>query len=180
MKYLSVINTILEKIYIILSGMALFVMTLIIAWQIFGRYVLNHSPAWSTSLAMLLMVYTALLMVAVGVRQRFHLRLWIGLDFLSAPYRRYLMLFNYLMVMLLGIYMFVYGIQLAILTHAQSLAILMISRSVNYLSLSLSGGGIILFSLEQFLNLINNQQASIDFLDNEEQEEIEALQHLEM
>lgn len=180
MKYLSCFNTILEKICIVLSGIGLCLMTGIIAWQIFGRYVLDRSPAWSTALAMLLMVYVALLMVAVGVKQRFHLRLWIGLDFSGEPYKRQLMLVNYVLVMLFGSFLFIYGIALVALTYHQTLAILAISRSVNYVSLVISGFGIVLFSLEHIIELVTNKNAVVGFLEEEYDKEVETLQYEEL
>ncbi len=180
MKYLSCFNNILEKIFIFLSSVGLCLMTIIIAWQIFGRYVLDHSPAWSTALSMLLMVYIVLLMIAVGVRHRFHLRLWIGLDFLGEPYKRYLMIFNYFLVLLFGIYLLIYGINLFILTHQQILAILSISRSVNYVSLIISGFGIVVFSLEHIIELLTNKNAIVGFLEEEYNKEVEGLDYEEV
>jgi TRAP-type C4-dicarboxylate transport system permease small subunit len=44
--------------------------------QVFGRYVLNDTPTWAESLALLLVLYVTMLGAAVGVRDAGH----IGLD----------------------------------------------------------------------------------------------------
>ena len=42
-------------------------------WQVFGRYVLNNSPTWAESLALVLILYVTLLGAAVGVRDAGHI-----------------------------------------------------------------------------------------------------------
>ena len=44
-------------------------------WQVFGRYVLNDTPTWAESLALLLVLYMTMLGVAVGVRDAGHIGL---------------------------------------------------------------------------------------------------------
>jgi TRAP-type C4-dicarboxylate transport system permease small subunit len=65
----------LARIAIVISTAGLVLMTLIIGWQVFARYVLNASPAWSESAALLLMLYYIMLAAAVGVYENFHLGL---------------------------------------------------------------------------------------------------------
>ena len=52
---------------------ASFVMTAIVAWQVFGRYVLNQSPSWTEPASVLLMSWFIFLGAAVGVRDGNHL-----------------------------------------------------------------------------------------------------------
>ena len=51
------------------ASVGLVIMTLVITWQVFGRYVLNASPPWSESLALITMLYFVLLAAAVGAEQ---------------------------------------------------------------------------------------------------------------
>src|SRR3954465_168217 len=48
----------------------------VVAWQVFGRYVLNASPTWAENLALVLILYVTLIGAAVGVRDAGH----IGMD----------------------------------------------------------------------------------------------------
>ena len=41
----------------------------ITGWQVFGRYVLNHTPAWVERTALLTIVYISLPMAAVGIHR---------------------------------------------------------------------------------------------------------------
>lgn len=50
-------------------------MAFCILFQIFVRYVFNNPPAWTEELALLLFSWSMLLMLAVGVREAFHVRM---------------------------------------------------------------------------------------------------------
>ncbi len=50
-----------------------------VIWQVFGRYVLNNTPTWAESLALLLVLYVTMLGCAVGVRDAGH----IGMELLG-------------------------------------------------------------------------------------------------
>ena len=39
-----------------------------VTWQVFGRYVLNNTPTWAESLALLIVLWVTMLGVVVGVR----------------------------------------------------------------------------------------------------------------
>ena len=82
-------------------------MTLIIGWQVFARYVLNDSPAWSEPVALLLMLYYILLTAAVGVYEGFHLGLKVVIDNVSARVRRVLTIINYCLVGFFGLLMLI-------------------------------------------------------------------------
>lgn len=56
-----------------LAGVGLVVMTASVAWQVFGRYVLNDSPTWVEPAALILMSWFIFLGAAVGVREGYHL-----------------------------------------------------------------------------------------------------------
>lgn len=46
-----------------------------VTWQVFGRYVLNNTPTWAESLALLIVLYVTMLGTAVGVRDAGHIGL---------------------------------------------------------------------------------------------------------
>jgi TRAP-type transport system small permease protein len=50
-----------------------------VSYQVFGRYVLNNTPTWAESLALLLVLYVTMLGCAVGVRDAGH----IGMELLG-------------------------------------------------------------------------------------------------
>jgi TRAP-type C4-dicarboxylate transport system permease small subunit len=56
-----------------IAGVALVAMTVVVSWSVFGRFVLNDTPAWADATAMLLMGWVILGAAAAGVREGFHM-----------------------------------------------------------------------------------------------------------
>src|SRR3954468_10492713 len=59
--------------YVAVAGLVGIVAT--VALQVFGRYVLNDTPTWAESLALVLILYVTMLGAAVGVRDAGHIGL---------------------------------------------------------------------------------------------------------
>ena len=134
---------------VFLAASGLVSMTLIIGWQVFARYVLNESPPWSESLALLLMLYFSLLATAVGVREGFHLRVRVVLDRVPAPARGTLLRGIDIGVALFGACMAVNGLRLARLTGEHVIPTLGITRAAAYWPFVVGGALIVLFSIER-------------------------------
>lgn len=129
------------------------VMTLIIGWQIFGRYVLNDTPDWSERLSLFLMNWYILLAAAVGVHQQFH----IGLVFFkeALPRRAGVVAeaLIHLSVAAFSVAMVIYGAQLANMTWTHTIPTLGIGTGWSYLPFPVAGILMIVFSANHFLRL---------------------------
>ena len=77
-------------------------MTIVIAWQVFTRYVLNDSPAWSESAALIIMLYFVLLAAAIGVHEKFHLGFRLFVSMLPLRLKRAVFVLGQLLVMVFG------------------------------------------------------------------------------
>ena len=141
----------LARTAIVISAAGLVLMTLIIGWQVFARYVLNASPAWSESSALLLMLYYIMLAAAVGVYENFHLGLKILIDSVPANIKRRLDIFIHLLIIIFGIAMLTNGIELAKFTADHIIPTIGISRAVAYWPFSAAGLFISIFALEKIL-----------------------------
>ena len=139
----------ISQLLLHLSGIGLILMTGIIGWQVFGRYVLNDSPAWSETLALILMLYYVMLAAAVGVRQGFHLGLRIIVDNLPPRSRSWVLTLNSLLVAAFGILMLIHGVSLVAYTADHLVPTLWISRSVAYWPFVASGLLMAIFALER-------------------------------
>lgn len=148
---LAVVTHKLTRLALILSAAGLVLMTLIIGWQVFARYVLNASPAWSETLALLLMLYYIMLAAAVGVYEEFHLGLKIVFDSAPANIRRPLDIFNNALIAVFGVAMLIYGTQLAEFTADHVIPTLNISRAFAYWPFAAAGLLISVFALERLL-----------------------------
>lgn len=62
----------LAGLVLFLACVALVVMALVQAWQVFARYVLNDSPGWTEPVALLLMSVSVMFGAAVAVRRESH------------------------------------------------------------------------------------------------------------
>lgn len=129
------------------GSVGLVAMTLVIGWQVFGRFVLNASPSWSEAAALVLMIWYVFFAAAAGVWERFHIRIEI-LEHRLAPARvRWLRIAIHALVGLLSFAVLIYGAQLAWLVRGHVIPGLGISRAFAYLPIPLAGLLMTLFSL---------------------------------
>ena len=87
----------------VLSGSALVLMTTIIIVQVFGRYVLNASPVWAEQAAMLILIWCVFFAAAAGVREGFHIRISIFVDYLPDNFRKLAHLASNIVVAVFGL-----------------------------------------------------------------------------
>lgn len=137
-----------------MAAIGLVAMTLMVAWQVFGRKVLNASPSWTEPGALLLMSWFILLGGAVGVRENDHLGFEIGLHYAPKPLRFAMRAVTHVLVLVFGAFMLVYGWQLTESTWGQKMAGISIPQGMDYLPLVGGGALIALFSFENLVNLV--------------------------
>jgi TRAP-type C4-dicarboxylate transport system permease small subunit len=137
-----------------MAGIGLILMTIFIAWQIFGRYVLNQSPSWTEPMALLLMSWFILLGSAVGVREGNHLGFEIGLHVAPKGLRHVMLFVTEALVIGFGLAMAWYGTELAVETWAADMPGLPIPQGMDYAPLAVGGVLIALFSFEKLLGLV--------------------------
>ncbi len=142
------------------AAAGLVLMTLVIAWQVFGRYVLNDSPAWSESAALVIMLYFVLLAAAVGVYEQFHLGLRLFVSRLPAGWKRPVYVIGQLLVMTFGVAMAWNGMRLIDYTSSHVIPTLGISRSVAYWPFVVCGGLIVLFALVRCAVVVRDKGAT--------------------
>ena len=137
-----------------ISGSGLVLMTIFIAWQVFGRYVLNQSPSWTEPASLLLMSWFILLGSAVGVREGNHLGFEIALHHASPALRQIMLAVTEVLVVVFGGAMSWYGAMLAIETWSADMPGLPIPQGMDYVPLAVGGVLIALFSLEKLVRLL--------------------------
>lgn len=146
----SVINFISNMVFAI-AGTGLALMTAFVGWQVFARYVLNDTPTWTESVALLLMGWFILLGAAVGVREGYHLGLDILLHIAPPPVERIMRTVTDIVVAAFGGGMFWYGVELAKGTWTAILPAIGLPGGVVYVPVSIGGALFILFSLENIV-----------------------------
>ncbi|QTD57628.1 TRAP transporter small permease [Parasphingorhabdus cellanae] len=130
-----------------LGAAGLVIMTAVIGWQVFGRFVLQSSPSWSEQAALLLMIWYVLFAAAAGVREGFHIRIALLEDMSSPAMARRIRMVIHCLVALFGIILFVYGSQLVWLVRDHVIPSLGLSRGFAYIPLPVSGFLMAIFAL---------------------------------
>jgi TRAP-type C4-dicarboxylate transport system permease small subunit len=146
-RVLSVVST--ASLWI--AGIGLVLMTVFVAWQVYGRFVLNDSPSWTEPGAIMLMSWFIFLGAAVGVRENYHLGFDVLLYVLPKSGKKWLRMISDLVAFAFAVGMVWYGSQLVSLTWNTTLPSLRISGGWDYVPLV--GGGMLmgLFSLERIV-----------------------------
>lgn len=151
---LSRFLTALNRAALWISGIGLILMTLFVAWQIFGRYVLNASPSWTEPASLLLMSWFILLGSAAGVREGNHLGFEIGLHHAPPLLRKAMLIVTEILVIGFGAAMAWYGADLAMETWSAAMPGLPIPQGMDYVPLVVGGILIALFALEKLVRLL--------------------------
>jgi TRAP-type transport system small permease protein len=141
--------------YIAVAGLVGIVAT--VALQVFGRYVLNDTPTWAESTALVLILYVTMLGAAVGVRDAGHIGLESLLILVPDGLRLKLEALIHLLVGTFGVIMAWNGWVLAESVMAYKIPTLGLSEGINHLPLVVSGALIALFSLEHIVALVRGE-----------------------
>ncbi|MBB4016669.1 TRAP-type C4-dicarboxylate transport system permease small subunit [Chelatococcus caeni] len=144
-----------------LSAAGLVAMTAAVAWQVFGRYVLNDTPSWTEPISLLLMSWFILLGAAVGVRENFHLGLDIVRFFAPDRVARFMDGVSLVAITGFGIAMAWFGWTLVVGTWSATLPVLGIPGGIDYLPLVVGGGLIALFAVERLVGMIAHPREDI-------------------
>jgi TRAP-type C4-dicarboxylate transport system permease small subunit len=139
---------ILSTLALWLAAAGMILMTALVAWQVFARYVLNASPSWTEPLSILVMSWFIFLGAAVGVRENFHMGFDVLIHFLpgAGPWMRAI---SDIAVLVFGLGMTVYGSQLMLQTWTAMIPVLHLPGGFAYMPLVAGGILITLFALER-------------------------------
>jgi TRAP-type C4-dicarboxylate transport system permease small subunit len=158
---LSRILGVVNRAALWISGIGLILMTVFIAWQVFGRYVLNQSPSWTEPAALLLLSWFILLGSAVGVRESNHLGFEVGLHHAPPALRHAMLAVTELLVIGFGLAMAWYGYELAAETWSAAMPGLPIPQGMDYVPLCVGGVLIALFGCEKLVLLLQGEEAAL-------------------
>ena len=141
-KILTGIDWINDKATLII----LVLLNLIVALQVFSRYVLNHSLFWSEELARYLFIWLVFLSAAMVLRQDRHIQVSAVVDRLPASMKRVVIILGDILMLAFVLVVFVEGIRLANMVRTVLTAAMEIPWSFVYLGIIL-GMGLMLLAL---------------------------------
>jgi len=134
-----------------LAGIGLLAMTVIVAYQVFMRFVINASPSWTEAGAIMLVTWFVFLGAAVGVRENFHMGFDVLLYVLPASAKPWLRSISDIAVFAFAFGMLWYGGELAIRYWSTRIPVLGLPTSFTYFPIVVSGFLMCLFAAERFL-----------------------------
>lgn len=134
-----------------LAGIGLVVMTGIVAYQVFMRFVINASPAWTEAGSIMLMTWFIFLGAAVGVRENFHMGFDVLLYVLPPSAKPWLRAISDLCVFGFAFGMVFFGGELVIRYWSTRIPVLGLPTAFTYFPIVISGVLMCLFSLERLL-----------------------------
>ncbi|MBI2771347.1 MAG: TRAP transporter small permease [Burkholderiales bacterium] len=129
-----------------------------VTWQVFGRYVMNNTPTWAESLALLLVLYVTMLGTAVGVRDAGHIGLESFLVLAPESVRLKMEYLIHALVLLFGAAMAYNCAFLAQSVWGYRLPTLWISEGWKYVPAAVAGVLIVMFSIEHLIALAQGRE----------------------
>lgn len=134
------------------AGLSIVVMSLIIPWGVFARYVLGYGSRWPEPIAILLMVTFTFFGAAVAYRAGAHIAVALVTDRLPAAARRPVALLVDVLMGIVCLFMIVWGGKLSLETMGQEVAELPgLAVGITYLPLPIGGAATLLFVVERIL-----------------------------
>jgi len=137
---------------VVVSGSALVLISAVIPWGVFTRYVLNSAASWPEPMAILLTIVLTFIGAAACYRADTHMRMSILVRMVSRPWRRLIEPLAEVLTALLSLFMVIWGARLVGATWHQSIAEFpALSVGLTYLPIPLGGGITLLFVAERLL-----------------------------
>ena len=154
-----------SRICLIVAGVALVAMTVMFAWLVYGRYVLNDTPTWVEQVSHLLLMVIAFLGAAVGVRQDTHLSVVLFRSVVPSWVRTIFVFVTDVLMAGFGGFMFWYGLQLTQFKWKTMIPLINVSEGFRSLPLTICGALVFLFSTGHLIRLLLGQDKRVDSIE---------------
>ena len=147
----TVIKTVMTKLLAGIATVLLSVMTLLVLYQVFTRYVLDSPAAFTEELVRYFLIWTGFIGAAYAFITREHMCLVLVRDNLKPQQRRILMIFLDVLILVFALFVItIGGFKLAVSAQREYSALLGIPRSLVYGMAPVSGLFII---MAQIINI---------------------------
>ncbi|MEE4957939.1 TRAP transporter small permease [Pseudomonas alliivorans] len=144
------INDTLYRVCIGIAGLSVLIMTLIIPWGIFARYVLGSGSSWPEPVAILLMVVFTFFGAAASYRAGAHMAVAMAVDRMPVQLRNVAVVVVQILMAIVALFMVFKGFKLCATTWNQFLGELPDLRvGISYLPIPIGGIVTLIFVLER-------------------------------
>ena len=135
---------------VIVAGTALVLISTVIPWAVYTRYVLNRAASWPEPMAVLLMIVLTFFGAAACYRVGLHMRVSFFVSLLPGRLQRAIALFVELLMAAIALFMVNWGTKLVVATWQNSIADFpSLSVGVTYLPIPIGGAILLLFVFER-------------------------------
>ena len=146
------VNDAIYKTCVWVAGLAIVVMSMIIPWGIFARYVLGSGGGWPEPVAILLMVIFTFLGAAASYRAGAHMAVTMFTDRLPQFLHRHVELLVQILMGIICLFMTIWGIKLCAATWNQFMSTLPTLRvGITYSPIPIGGAITLLFVIERII-----------------------------
>lgn len=137
---------------VLIAGVALVLISAVIPWAVYTRYVLNSAASWPEPMAVLLMIVLSFLSAVVCYREHLHIGVGLLPGFLAEPWKSLLGWVLEICMLATNLFMVVWGFKLVQATWYQSIAEFpLVTAGMTYLPIPIGGGLTVLFVVERLL-----------------------------
>jgi TRAP-type C4-dicarboxylate transport system permease small subunit len=134
---------------VIIAGVSLVLISAVIPWAVFTRYILNSAASWPEPMAVLLTIVLTFFGAAACYRLGLHMNVTLAVDQLPRAVRRVSDFAVELFMALMALFMLVKGAALVEATWANTIADFpFLSTGVTYLPIPIGGAILLLFVIE--------------------------------
>jgi TRAP-type C4-dicarboxylate transport system permease small subunit len=140
----------LYLICVVVAGTALVLISAVIPWAVFTRYVLNSAASWPEPTAVLLTIVVTFIGAAACYRRQLHMNVSFFVLMFPPRLRMLTELLAELLVATMALFMIVYGEKLVAVTWYNTIADFpSLSVGVTYLPIPVGGALLLLFVIER-------------------------------
>jgi TRAP-type C4-dicarboxylate transport system permease small subunit len=152
---LRMYRRIMDALYlacVVIAGVALVLISAVIPWAVFTRYVLNSAASWPEPMAVLLTIVLTFIGAAACYRRGLHMNVGFFVGMLPEGPRRAVNLLVEALMALMALFMVNWGIKLVDATWDNTIADFpFLSVGVTYLPIPIGGAILLLFVIERVL-----------------------------
>ena len=144
--------TVLYWICAVLAGVSLVLISAVIPYSVYTRYVLNQAASWPEPMAILLTIVLTFFGAAACYRDSIHMRVRFFVGLMPPAAQRALAILSETLVAVIGVFMAIWGEGLCEATWYSSIdAFPALSVGLTYLPIPLGGAITVLFALERMV-----------------------------
>ncbi len=137
---------------VIVAGVSLVLISAVIPWGVYTRYIVNRAASWPEPMAILLTIVLTFFGAAACYRAGLHMRISLFTNRFPPIWQRSFEVFNEMLVGMLALFMVVWGTRLVDTTWHQVIAEFpFLSVGVTYLPIPMGGAILLVFVVERLL-----------------------------